>query len=241
MDIYTTTFTYPRVSSTPHMPPPSLASHSDPYSFAHNPNLTNALDSRLPASQSGAADAESVQKLALSVSHRHGCIVTPSKSASSKGWNFHISGTYQQVVLARGNILRDCPSQVSSLEPPYSVDLTKVPFLLQHRSSIKLTRSEILDLPSTSPQVKPEVRARLDEIAEQTHTHIAVVNSPQSQTLSLAPPDRITADNAWSGLETERTCELTISGSSAGSVDIAKVRLLVMLDELVGPQLHVVS
>ena len=66
-------------------------------------------------------------------------------------------------------------------------------------------------------------------------------NSPQSQTLSLAPPDRITADNAWSGLETERTCELTISGSSAGSVDIAKVRLLVMLDELVGPQLHVVS
>lgn len=51
--------------------------------------------------------------------------------------------------------------------------------------------------------------------------------------MSHAPPDRITADNAWSGLETERVCELTIAGTSASSVDVAKVCLLVMLDELV--------
>ena len=220
MAIYTTTFTYPRVSATPHL-----------LSSAHNTNTQNPLDSRLPGGQAASVDAETVQKLALTASHLHGCIVTPTKSAQSKGWNFHISGTYQQVVSARGTILRDCPSQVCMIRSCScsSLKLTSP----KHRASIKLTRSEILDLPSSSPQVKPEVRARLDEIAELTRTHIAVVNSSQSQSLSLAPPDRITADNAWSGLETERLCELTISGSSAGNVDVAKVRLLVMLDELV--------
>lgn len=39
---------------------------------------------------------------------------------------------------------------------------------------------------------------------------------------------------ATSGLETERMCELVITGSTE-SVEIAKVRLLVMLDELVSP------
>jgi hypothetical protein len=34
------------------------------------------------------------------------------------------------------------------------------------------------------------------------------------------------------GLETERLCELVITGSTE-SVEVAKVRLLVMLDELV--------
>lgn len=104
MDIYTTTFTYPRVSATPHLSAVSLAAHSDPYSLGgYNHGVSNALDSRLPGHQ---VDAETVQKLALKVSHLHGCIVTPSISTHSKGWNFHISGTYQQVVLARGSILR---------------------------------------------------------------------------------------------------------------------------------------
>ena len=103
--------------------------------------------------------------------------------------------------------------------------------LTQHRASIRLSRSEILDLPSSNPAVKPEVRARLDEIAAETNVRIAVVNSPQSS--SLAPPDSIVADGSWTGLETERVCELAISGSGIDSVDVAKVRLLVMLDELV--------
>ena len=79
--------------------------------------------------------------------------------------------------------------------------------------------------------MKPEVRARLDEIAAETNVRIAVVNSPQSQ--SLAVPDGIVSDGSWIGLETERVCELAISGSGIDGVDIAKVRLLVMLDELV--------
>ena len=75
------------------------------------------------------------------------------------------------------------------------------------------------------------MRARLDEIAVQTNVHIAVVNSAQS--LSLAPPDSIASDAGWSGLETERACELAISGNGVDCVDVAKVQLRVMLDELV--------
>lgn len=94
-----------------------------------------------------------------------------------------------------------------------------------------MTRFEILDLPATNPIVKPEVRRRLDEIADQTHTRIAVVNSPHS--LSLAPPDGIASDGGWSGLETERVCELAIAGNGVDCIEVARVRLLVMLDELV--------
>ncbi|KAH8103765.1 hypothetical protein DFH11DRAFT_1551514 [Phellopilus nigrolimitatus] len=50
--------------------------------------------------------------------------------------------------------------------------------------STGLTRSDILDRPSTSPAVKPEVRARLDD----------VVDSPQP--LSLAPPNNSIATDS---------------------------------------------
>ena len=94
-----------------------------------------------------------------------------------------------------------------------------------------MTRSEILDSPFSKPTLKPEVRRRLDDIASQTLAHIAVVNSALSLS-SRTPPDGISPTAGWSGLETERVCELVISGSE-DSVDLARVRLLVMLDELV--------
>lgn len=61
--------------------------------------------------------------------------------------------------------------------------------------------------------------------------HIAVVNSPLSLS-NRTPPDGISSSAGWSGLETERICELVITGAG-DSVDMARVRLLVMLDELV--------
>ncbi|KAI5119924.1 hypothetical protein M0805_000889 [Coniferiporia weirii] len=210
MDIYTTSFSYPRVAATSR--PPSALDYANPYAPAQNAHANDPQ-----AASNFAADADAVQKVALSATQAHGCLVTFTKATHGKGWNFHLSGSYQQVMAARGMILRECPTQ--------------------HRASIRLTRSEILDLPSTSPAVKPEVRARLDEIAAQTSVRIAVVNSPQS--LSLAPPDSIAADSSWTGLETERICELAISGSGVDSVDVAKVRLLVMLDELSGLQSEV--
>jgi hypothetical protein len=92
-------------------------------------------------------------------------------------------------------------------------------------------RSEVLDFPSSKPALKPEVRHRLDEIASQTLAHIAVVNSPLSLS-TRTPPDGISTGAGWSGLETERVCELVTTGQG-DSVEIARVRLLAMLDELV--------
>ena len=102
---------------------------------------------------------------------------------------------------------------------------------LQNRASIKVARSEILDSPSSKPALKPEVRRRLDDIASQTYAHIAVVNSPLSLSTRTLP-DGITSTAGWIGLESERVCELVITGHG-DSVDLARVRLLVMLDELV--------
>ena len=94
-----------------------------------------------------------------------------------------------------------------------------------------MTRSEVLDFPSSKPVLKPEVRRRLDDVASQTLAHIAVVNSPHSLS-TRTPPDGISSNAGWSGLETERVCELVVTGQG-DSVEIARVRLLVMLDELV--------
>ena len=89
-----------------------------------------------------------------------------------------------------------------------------------------------MDSPSSKPTLKPEVRRRLDDIASQTYAHIAVVNSPLSLS-SRTLPDAISSSAGWTGLESERVCELVITGHG-DSVDLARVRLLVMLDELVG-------
>jgi hypothetical protein len=101
------------------------------------------------------------------------------------------------------------------------------------RAAIKVARSEILDSPVSKPTLKAEVRRRLDDVAGQTSASIAVINSPFPLS-SHTPPDGINSNTGWLGLETERICELVITGSG-DSVELARVRLLVMLDELVGP------
>lgn len=69
--------------------------------------------------------------------------------------------------------------------------------------------------------------------------HIAVVNSPLSLS-NRTPPDGINNSAGWSGLETERVCELVITGHG-DSVELARVRLLVMLDELVSSPYTIVD
>ncbi|GJE85934.1 meiotically up-regulated gene 60 protein [Phanerochaete sordida] len=138
--------------------------------------------------------------------------VTFAAADQGRAWNFQISGVYQQVMLARGMVMKECP--------------------VQNRAVIKVARSDILDLPSSKPSLKLEVRRRLDEIASQTFAHIAVVNSTVAlSTRSL--PDGVSSTAGWSGLETERVCELVVTGHG-DSVELARVRLLVMLDELSG-------
>ncbi|KAF9229657.1 cytoplasmic protein [Gyrodon lividus] len=147
--------------------------------------------------------------LAMSIHNVH---ISYLLADAGRSWNFYISGAYQQVIQARGMLLKDSP--------------------VQHRTAIKVPRSDILDYPSSKPTLKPEVRRKLDEIASLTYAHIAVVNSPLALS-SRTPPDGISSSAGWSGLETERVCELVITGQG-DATELARVRLLVMLDELSG-------
>lgn len=215
MDVYTTSFTYPRRSRHAHSAPSSLEfpgaeirlSTVDSYSAAHHLQHVNNNIS----DSSTQPDGEAIQKLAIMAMSLHGCHISYFMVDPGR-WNFYITGAYQQVMVARGMILKECP--------------------IQHRAAIKVARSEILDSPSSNPTLKSEVRRRLDEIASQTLAHIAVVNSPLSLS-NRTPPDGVSSTAGWSGLETERVCELVVTGPG-DSVDLARVRLLVMLDELSG-------
>ncbi|KAJ7492857.1 cytoplasmic protein [Mycena latifolia] len=200
MDVYTTSFTYPRRSRHAHSAPSSLEfpgaeirlSSVDSYSATHHLQHVNNNIS----DSSTQPDGEAIQKLAMMAMSLHGCHISYFMADPGR-WNFYITGAYQQ-----------------------------------HRAAIKVARSEILDSPSLNPTLKAEVRRRLDEIASQTLAHIAVVNSPLSLS-NRTPPDGVSSSAGWSGLETERVCELVVTGQG-DSVDLARVRLLVMLDELSG-------
>ncbi|KAJ7042482.1 cytoplasmic protein [Mycena alexandri] len=215
MDVYTTSFTYPRRSRHAQSAPSSLEfpgaeirlTSPDSYPSAHHLQHVN----NNVADTSAQPDGEAIQKLAMMAMSLHGCHISYFMADPGR-WNFYITGAYQQVMVARGMILKECP--------------------IQHRAAIKVARSEILDSPSSNPALKSEVRRRLDEIASQTLAHIAVVNSPLSLS-NRTPPDGISSSAGWSGLETERVCELVVTGQG-DAVDLARVRLLVMLDELSG-------
>ncbi|KAJ8588193.1 cytoplasmic protein [Rhizopogon salebrosus TDB-379] len=190
MDIYSTSFTHPR--RTRHL-------HSD---FPHSH----------PPPPPDPAAPEDVEKLALLAMTLHNVQLSylPADHGQ-RGWNFYVSGAYQQVMAARGMLLKDSP--------------------VQHRTSIKVARADILDAPSSKPTLKPDVRRKLDDIAGATLAHIAVVNSPLTLS-SRTPPDGVNSAG-WSGLETERVCELVVTGHG-DATELARVRLLVMLDELSG-------
>lgn len=84
---------------------------------------------------------------------------------------------------------------------------------------VKVNRSDILDnSPTGNPTLRLEVRRKLDEIAAQTLAHIAVVNG------NINDPGGINAN--------PNECNFKVKGSP-DSVDLARVRLLVMVDELV--------
>ena len=110
LEVYTTSFTYPRRSRHIHPAPSSIdfpvqelrSSSNDPYPHLQQ-TPTNAAD---PA----ASDA--IQKLTLMAMSLHGCHVTYFVADQNRGWNFHITGAYQQVMATRGMILKECPIQV---------------------------------------------------------------------------------------------------------------------------------
>ncbi|SCZ89319.1 BZ3500_MvSof-1268-A1-R1_Chr9g10367 [Microbotryum saponariae] len=155
---------------------------------------------------------EAMQKLCVDAMTANQCLVSftplddpswpalaaladPTNAAICK-YNFHVSGDYQHVMSARGNLLRDSP--------------------FKRKSIVKVPRSEVLD---GKENVKTEMRRRLDEIASVTRAHLAIVGHA--------------ANSIGFGLEAERNVEIVITGTFE-SVEHARVKLLVLLDELGG-------
>lgn len=93
-----------------------------------------------------------------------------------------------------------------------------------------MPRSEVLDAKEV---VKSEMRRKLDEIASLTQAHLAIVGPSAGGAAQHA--GSLGGSNAASsgfGLETERNVEIVITGTY-DAVEQARVRLLVLLDELV--------
>lgn len=105
METYAVSFTYPRHSRHIHSPATALAD------FSSNHELRNDSYNALP-DVSASTDNDAVQKLAMLAMSVHGCHVTYFLADQGRGWNFHITGAYQQVMIARGMILKECPIQV---------------------------------------------------------------------------------------------------------------------------------
>ncbi|CAO1633310.1 unnamed protein product [Jaminaea pallidilutea] len=177
---------------------PSPFSGSAP-SFAYN-----------PAAASNASLASSISQ--------HQPVQSNSEGVSRKkmpSYNFHLSGTIQQVLEARSRILRDHP--------------------FRSRVTVKVPKADVMEFipsengaapssPSSAPKssaLKPHVRSKLDEIAHATNTHVSVAGRESKG-----------ADLGY-GLETERSVEVVISGQIEG-VEHARIQVLVMLDELAG-------
>ncbi|CAD6567507.1 MAG: hypothetical protein CYPHOPRED_001779 [Cyphobasidiales sp. Tagirdzhanova-0007] len=95
---------------------------------------------------------EQLQRLCKEAMSNYQCMVTCSPLEAGKGYNFHLSGGYQQVMGARGYILRGSP--------------------FKQKAVVKVPRSEVLD---AKENVKTEMRRKLDEIAALTKAHLAIV------------------------------------------------------------------
>jgi len=170
--------------------------------------------------QANAELAEAMQKLCMEAMSHFQCMVTCSPveviSTHNQGhttptsklhpsYNFILSGGYPQVMGARGYILRSSP--------------------FKRKSIVKVPRNEVLvgsgnnnNSQNQEERVRPEMKKKLDEIASLTRAHLAIVGQVSS--------------HIGFGLEIERSVEIVITGTYE-SVEQARVRLLVLLDELV--------
>ncbi|ODO10578.1 hypothetical protein I350_01175 [Cryptococcus amylolentus CBS 6273] len=188
---------------------------------------------------------EAVQKLASDITAREGCLVTVTRESTDSMaesstvsdppatiWNFHLSGVSNAVLSARGSILRDVPQD--------------------NRITVKVPRSDILE--ASQHVLKQEVVRRLGVIAIDSKAFISVVSYDNSsnegqKVLATASEDGVKTlesengkagydkssgrmDNGSAALE-EIGYKFIVTGPME-SVHIAKVRLLVMIDELSG-------
>ncbi|KAH8917217.1 hypothetical protein BT69DRAFT_1339357 [Atractiella rhizophila] len=156
---------------------------------------------------------EALKALAQEVMASHQCLIQVEKvggmagteknshgiAQGGAGWNFNLSGGYNQVMSARGALMREAP--------------------FKRKCTVKVPRNEVLD---SKDNVRAEMRGKLDDIASLTKSHLAIVGSVASNSAAVG-----------FGFEAERNVEIVITGSYE-SVEQARVRLLVLLDELSG-------
>ncbi|CEH14290.1 Vigilin [Ceraceosorus bombacis] len=134
-------------------------------------------------------------------------------------YSFHLSGGYAQVMSARGAILRDAPFRARSVLKVPRGDI--VHNAADQHAGGTPTLSQQPSVGQATETLKPHARSRLDTISAQTRTHVSWTSTePRGRDLGY-------------GLETERSVELAITGSFEG-VEQARVRIMVMLDELNG-------
>jgi hypothetical protein len=117
MDVYSTSFNVSRRSRHIHSPSASLdLQPSDLNTLQKQDSLsTHRLrhaSSNLSDAAAVSADTEAIQKLVMMAMAVHGCHISYFLSDNGRVWNFHVTGAYQQVMMARGLILKECPIQV---------------------------------------------------------------------------------------------------------------------------------
>ena len=117
MEIYTTSFTYPRRLRHAHSPTNSLdfpsrseLRRASSYSQIQQPSSNGLAD---PQGTASPTDYDALQKLAMMAMSIHGVHISFTPADQGRAWNFQISGAYPQVMLARGMVLKGCPVQVS--------------------------------------------------------------------------------------------------------------------------------
>ncbi|ORX41050.1 hypothetical protein BD324DRAFT_647947 [Kockovaella imperatae] len=199
MDLYTTSFSFPR--STPR----SLQSAASPLPTALNlpgsgnvqtiplPNVTSATAPAKKSSSRGPIttaaqlekDWQTVQKLVLDITSREGCLVTVTKEqiGFEQGLSPPLPGPAQN-----GSVLADeLPVPASTvwnvhLSGAYQSVMAARGAILRelprdNRTVLKVPRTEILESPlSNSSALKADVKRRLDDIAADSLAHIAVLN-----------------------------------------------------------------
>ena len=230
MDVYTTSFVFPR---RPHITP-----HPGPYDFqnvaapdfsfqniqdGHQNGLRYPNNQPQPFYNQEEYDAlqAAIHTNVVMASHQHAVNISPNPLDDGISWNYCISGTTRQAMLAREALLKGSPQNVCF---PHQHTFLGCPFadppiFLQVMKVVKVNRSDILDnSPAGNPTLRLEVRRKLDEIAAQTLAHIAVVNG------NINDPGGINSN--------PNECNFKVKGSH-DSVGLARVRLLVMVDELV--------
>lgn len=209
MDIYTTSFVFPRRPRITAHPGPydfqTVASPDFPFQNIHNGHQNGfRYPNNQPQPFYNQEEYDALQAAihtnVVMASHQHAVNISPNPLDDGLSWNYCISGMTRQVMLAREALLKGSPQNVMKV--------------------VKVNRSDILDSsPTGNPTLKLEVRRKLDEIAAQTLAHIAVVNG------NINDPSGVNSN--------PNECNFKVKGNH-DSVDLARVRLLVMVDELAG-------